>query len=107
MRICGCCFGDLTRWRLWYPCRDAKLTREQQIYHVKAVHDVAALNLDLNRTENEQFPPEKLRMTLERFYTSVIVGVTEFIRHITRLRSWKEPVRTSLFCGVGQFFAGQ
>ncbi|OGE50047.1 hypothetical protein PENARI_c018G11885 [Penicillium arizonense] len=77
---------------------------DKQIYHVKAVHDVAALNLDLNRTENEQFPPEKLRMTLERFYTSVIVGVTEFIRHITRLRSWKEPVRTSLFCG-GYFIA--
>ncbi|KAJ5776676.1 uncharacterized protein N7511_001687 [Penicillium nucicola] len=77
---------------------------DKQIYHVKAVHDVAALNLDLNRTENEQFPPEKLRMTLERFYTSVIVGVTEFIRHITRLRSWKEPLRTSLFCG-GYFVA--
>lgn len=72
----------------------------QQIYHVKAVHDTAALNLDLNRTENEQFPPEKLRMTLERFYISVVVGVTEFFRHITRLRSWKEPARTTIFCAV-------
>ncbi|KAJ5237136.1 hypothetical protein N7489_007227 [Penicillium chrysogenum] len=70
----------------------------KQIYHVKAVHDTASLNLDLNRTENEQFPPEKLRITLERFYTSVVVGVTEFFRHITRLRSWKEPVRTTIFC---------
>ncbi|KGO77559.1 Protein of unknown function DUF3292 [Penicillium italicum] len=76
----------------------------KQIYHVKAVHDTAALNLDLNRTENEQFPPEKLRMTLERFYISVVVGVTEFFRHITRLRSWKEPVRTTIFC-AGYFVA--
>lgn len=67
---------------------------------MKAVHDTASLNLDLNRTENEQFPPEKLRITLERFYTSVVVGVTEFFRHITRLRSWKEPVRTTIFCAV-------
>ncbi|KAJ5486698.1 hypothetical protein N7530_000998 [Penicillium desertorum] len=77
---------------------------DKQIYHVKAVHDTASLNLDLNRTENEQFPPEKLRITLERFYTSVIVGVTEFFRHITRLRSWKEPVRTTIFC-AGYFVA--
>ncbi|OQE29092.1 hypothetical protein PENFLA_c004G01036 [Penicillium flavigenum] len=76
----------------------------KQIYHVKAVHDTASLNLDLNRTENEQFPPEKLRITLERFYTSVVVGVTEFFRHITRLRSWKEPVRTTIFC-AGYFVA--
>lgn len=67
---------------------------------MKAVHDTASLNLDLNRTENEKFPPEKLRMTLERFYISVVVGVTEFFRHITRLRSWKEPVRTTIFCAV-------
>ncbi|KAJ5835445.1 hypothetical protein N7447_001471 [Penicillium robsamsonii] len=77
---------------------------DKQIYHVKAVHDTAALNLDLNRTENEQFPPEKLRMTLERFYTSVVVGVTELFRHITRLRSWKEPARTTMFC-AGYFVA--
>ncbi|KAF7520314.1 hypothetical protein PCG10_009233 [Penicillium crustosum] len=76
----------------------------KQIYHVKAVHDTAALNLDLNRTENEQFPPEKMRMTLERFYISVVVGVTEFFRHITRLRSWKEPARTTIFC-AGYFIA--
>ncbi|CAG8008243.1 unnamed protein product [Penicillium nalgiovense] len=77
---------------------------DKQIYHVKAVHDTASLNVDLNRTENEQFPPEKLRITLERFYTSVVVGVTELFRHIIRLRSWKEPVRTTIFC-AGYFVA--
>ncbi|KAJ5570117.1 uncharacterized protein N7459_009547 [Penicillium hispanicum] len=72
----------------------------KQIYHVKAVQDPASQNLDLNRKDQERFPPEKLRITVERFYTSVIVGVIEFFRHITRLRSWKESGRTSIFCTV-------
>ncbi|KAJ6111449.1 hypothetical protein N7523_007510, partial [Penicillium sp. IBT 18751x] len=72
----------------------------KQIYHVKAVPDAQARDIDLNRADDEQFPPEKLRMTVERFYTSVVVGLTEFFRHVGRLRSWKEPVRTSIFCGV-------
>ncbi|KAJ5151662.1 hypothetical protein N7492_009957 [Penicillium capsulatum] len=71
----------------------------KQIYHVKAVPG-ATLDIDLNRADEERFPPEKLRMTLERFYTSVVVGVTEFCRHVGRLRSWKEPVRTGVFCGI-------
>ncbi|KAF7715472.1 Uncharacterized protein PECH_007102 [Penicillium ucsense] len=69
----------------------------KQIYHVKAIDDTAGRNLDLSRVEDEQFPPEKLRMTIERFYTSVIVGVTEFCRQVTRLRSWREPRRTTVF----------
>ncbi|OKP10202.1 hypothetical protein PENSUB_4376 [Penicillium subrubescens] len=69
----------------------------KQIYHVKAVQDSTSQKLDLNRVEDEQFPPEKLRMTIERFYTSVVVGVIEFVRHVGRLRSWKEPGRTSAF----------
>ncbi|KAJ5667787.1 uncharacterized protein N7477_006357 [Penicillium maclennaniae] len=72
----------------------------KQIYHVKAVPDAQARDIDLNRADDEHFPPEKLRMTVERFYTSVVVGLTEFFRHVGRLRSWKEPVRTSIFCGV-------
>ncbi|GAB1204325.1 hypothetical protein APSETT445_002977 [Aspergillus pseudonomiae] len=54
--------------------------------------------LDLNRADEEHFPPEKLRATTERFYTSVVVGLVNFFRHITRLRSWREPRRTSAFC---------
>ncbi|KAJ5772587.1 hypothetical protein N7520_003116 [Penicillium odoratum] len=73
---------------------------DKQIYHVRAVQDAKAQNLDLNRVDTERFPPEKLRITLERFYTSVVVGVIEFFRHITRLRSWKESGRTTVFCIV-------
>ena len=72
----------------------------QQIYYVKATQDTTQSVLDLNRAEDEQFPPEKLRMTIERFYTSVIVGVTDLFNHVVRLRSWKEPRRTAVFCGV-------
>ncbi|KAJ5919405.1 hypothetical protein N7466_010348 [Penicillium verhagenii] len=73
---------------------------DKQIYHVRAVQDAKAQPLDLNRVDSERFPPEKLRITLERFYTSVVVGVIEFFRHITRLRSWKESGRTTVFCIV-------
>ncbi|KAK1144456.1 hypothetical protein N8T08_005328 [Aspergillus melleus] len=72
----------------------------KQIYYVKATQDTTQSVLDLNRAEDEQFPPEKLRMTIERFYTSVIVGVTDLFNHVVRLRSWKEPRRTAAFCGV-------
>lgn len=78
----------------------------KQIYHVKAVPDAPPKILDLNRAEHERFPPEKLRMTLERFYTSVVVGFTVLFKHIGRLRSWKEPRRTFVFCAVciGQWY---
>ncbi|KAA8645029.1 uncharacterized protein ATNIH1004_009240 [Aspergillus tanneri] len=72
----------------------------KQIYYVKATHETTQQDLDLNRAEDEQFPPEKLRMTLERFYTSVIVGFTNLSSHIVMVRSWKEPRRTSVFCAV-------
>ncbi|KAJ5718599.1 hypothetical protein N7488_004245 [Penicillium malachiteum] len=72
----------------------------KQIYHVRAVKDGKNKSLDLDRVENEKFPPEKFRITVERFYTSVVVGVIEFFRHVTRLRSWKETGRTSIFCSV-------
>jgi hypothetical protein len=76
----------------------------KQIYHVKAAANTASEDLDLNRAQDEQFPPEKLRITIERFYTSVVIGVVGFCRHIARLRSWKEPRRTAIFC-AGYFIA--
>ncbi|KAL4894858.1 hypothetical protein BDV59DRAFT_164965 [Aspergillus ambiguus] len=72
----------------------------KQIYYVKAISDAPSGELDLNRAEDEQFPPEKLRMTLERFYMSVLVGLSSFFKHIARLRSWKEPLRTFVFCAA-------
>ncbi|KAF7131114.1 hypothetical protein CNMCM5793_004101 [Aspergillus hiratsukae] len=76
----------------------------KQIYHVKAAANTASEDLDLNRAQDEQFPPEKLRITIERFYTSVVIGVVGFCSHIARLRSWEEPRRTAMFC-AGYFIA--
>ncbi|KAF7182921.1 hypothetical protein CNMCM7691_002665 [Aspergillus felis] len=76
----------------------------KQIYHVKAAANTASEGLDLNRAQDEQFPPEKLRITIERFYMSVVIGMVGFCSHIARLRSWKEPRRTAIFC-AGYFIA--
>ncbi|KAL4773864.1 hypothetical protein BDW60DRAFT_205634 [Aspergillus nidulans var. acristatus] len=72
----------------------------KQIYNVKAVPDAPLQGLDLVRAEDDQFSPDKLRATLERFYTTIIIGVTAFVKHIARLRSWREPQRTTWFCVV-------
>ncbi|GIC87182.1 DUF3292 domain-containing protein [Aspergillus udagawae] len=72
----------------------------KQIYCVKAVPNVPLQRLDLNRAEDENFSPDKLRATLERFYTTVVIGLTSLVKHIARLRSWREPRRTSAFCAV-------
>ncbi|KAL2870158.1 DUF3292 domain-containing protein [Aspergillus lucknowensis] len=72
----------------------------KQIYNVKAVPDAPLQRLDLNRAGDDHFSPDKLRATLERFYTTIIIGLTGFVKHIARLRSWKEPVRTSAFCSA-------
>ncbi|CBF85245.1 hypothetical protein AN1625.2 [Aspergillus nidulans FGSC A4] len=50
----------------------------KQIYNVKAVPDAPLQGLDLVRAEDDHFSPDKLRATLERFYTTIIIGVTAF-----------------------------
>ncbi|KAL4902209.1 hypothetical protein BDW74DRAFT_158802 [Aspergillus multicolor] len=72
----------------------------KQIYNVKAVPDAPLQGLDLIRAEDDHFSPDKLRATLERFYTTIVIGLTAFVKHIARLRSWREPVRTTWFCVV-------
>ncbi|KAL6232063.1 hypothetical protein BDW75DRAFT_243323 [Aspergillus navahoensis] len=72
----------------------------KQIYNVKAVPEAPPQGLDLVRAEDDHFSPDKLRATLERFYTTIIIGVAAFVKHIARLRSWREPRRTMWFCAV-------
>ncbi|KAJ5582433.1 hypothetical protein N7535_001053 [Penicillium sp. DV-2018c] len=48
---------------------------DKQVYRVKAVPDAPLQRLDLTRTDDDEFSPDKLRATLERFYITVIVGV--------------------------------
>ena len=72
----------------------------KHVYNVKAVPDAPPQNLDLTRAEDDEFTPDKLRATLERFYTSVFVALASFVKHVARLRSWKETRRTAVFCSV-------
>ncbi|GLI72854.1 hypothetical protein PoHVEF18_001038 [Penicillium ochrochloron] len=73
---------------------------DKQVYNVKAVPEAPLQNLDLTRADDDEFSPDKLRATIERFYTTIIVKLTSFVKHIARLRSWKETRRTSVFCAV-------
>ncbi|KAI1082526.1 hypothetical protein F5B20DRAFT_597485 [Whalleya microplaca] len=72
----------------------------KQMYHVKEVPNSVPGNLDLNIADEEEFSPDKLRATVERFYMSVVVGLLAAVKHVARLRSWRETRRTSCFCAA-------
>lgn len=62
--------------------------------------DAPPQDLDLTRAPDDEFSPDKLRATLERFYMTVVITFASFVKHCARLRSWKEPQRTGIFCAV-------
>ncbi|PCH34499.1 hypothetical protein WOLCODRAFT_87511 [Wolfiporia cocos MD-104 SS10] len=72
----------------------------KQIYQVRTIPPPPPGQLDLEISDHEEFSPDKLRAHLERLYMTVIVGVAAFGKHIARIRSWNEPIRTSGFCVV-------
>lgn len=75
---------------------------KKQIYHVKETNVRPLDNLDFNvAEEGDKFSPDRLRAEIERLYVTVIVGVISAWKHIARLRSWREPRRTTAFCAVG------
>ncbi|KAL9062719.1 MAG: hypothetical protein Q9157_008688 [Trypethelium eluteriae] len=70
----------------------------KQMYHVKEYPYAVPGNLDLQIADEEEFSPDKLRSNVERLYMTVIVGILGLVKHIVRLRSWRETRRTALFC---------
>ncbi|KXL50971.1 hypothetical protein M433DRAFT_139400 [Acidomyces richmondensis BFW] len=76
----------------------------KQMYHVKECPYSVPGNLDLNIADEEEFSPDKLRATLERLYLTVGIGMLAAVKHIVRLRSWRETRRTAAFC-VAYFLA--
>ncbi|CAG8233259.1 unnamed protein product [Penicillium salamii] len=60
---------------------------DKQVYRVKARPDAPLQRLDLTRTDDDEFSPDKLRATLERFYITVVISLTSFIKHVY-LISW-------------------
>ncbi|KAI0880902.1 uncharacterized protein GGS22DRAFT_77858 [Annulohypoxylon maeteangense] len=95
-RIAEPLVGRLGNEDLWLLIRRFN----KQIYHVKEVPTVVPGDLDLNIADEEEFSPDKLRANVERFYMTVIVGLLAAVKHIARLRSWRETRRTSCFCAV-------
>lgn len=72
----------------------------QQIYHLKAVEYPVPGGLDLNIADEDEFSPDKMRASIERLYMTVGVGLLQTVKHIARLRSWRETRRTAWFAGV-------
>ena len=67
---------------------------------MREVHKPVPGNLDLNVAEDDEYSPDKLRASMERFYMTVILGLMSFGNHIARLRSWREYRRTTAFCAA-------
>lgn len=85
---------------MWTTPVSTRLFLWQQMYHVKQIPVAPPGGLDLNIAEQDDFSPDKLRSNLERLYMTVIVGLIGGAKHIARLRSWREPVRSGGFAGV-------
>ncbi|KAK1833451.1 hypothetical protein QBC39DRAFT_380633 [Podospora conica] len=73
---------------------------DKQVYHLKATPYPVPGGLDLNVADEEEFSPDKLRANLERLYTTVGVSVLAAVKHVARLRSWRERRRTSAFAAA-------
>ncbi|KAI0206584.1 hypothetical protein F4808DRAFT_534 [Astrocystis sublimbata] len=86
--------GGLDNEDLWLLIRRFN----KQMYHVKEVPHTVPGDLDLNVADEEEFSPDKLRAAVERFYMVVVIGLLATVKHIARLRSWRETRRTTYFC---------
>ncbi|RPA86457.1 hypothetical protein BJ508DRAFT_234381 [Ascobolus immersus RN42] len=70
----------------------------KQMHSVRVIHDDEPPgDLDLNISDEEEFSPDKLRSIMERIYTTIMLGSLNGIKHIMRLRSWREAQRTTYF----------
>ncbi|KAI5364004.1 hypothetical protein Slin15195_G096590 [Septoria linicola] len=69
-------------------------------WYLKDSQKLSAGGLDLAIAPEQEFSPNKFRSQLERFYMSVIVRIVSCVKHVARIRSWNERVRTSMFCSV-------
>ncbi|KAK4442416.1 hypothetical protein QBC34DRAFT_454864 [Podospora aff. communis PSN243] len=88
--------GGMDNEELWLLLRRF----DKQIYHLKAVQYPVPGGLDLNIADEDEFSPDKLRANLERLYMTIGVGILAAVKHIARLRSWRETKRTSWFAAA-------
>ncbi|KAF2789517.1 hypothetical protein K505DRAFT_253221 [Melanomma pulvis-pyrius CBS 109.77] len=88
--------GGLSNEDLWVLVRRFN----KQMYHVKEIPNPPPGGLDLNISDEEEFSPDKLRSNIERLYMTIGIGMMGFVKHIVRLRSWRETRRTAWFCSI-------
>jgi hypothetical protein len=72
----------------------------QDVFAVKSVPRSVAQGLDLNEAWSDEYASDKITLHLQRFYLSIVLGLANLGKQLSRLRSWKETKRTSVFCGV-------
>ncbi|KAH6693950.1 hypothetical protein F5X68DRAFT_267260 [Plectosphaerella plurivora] len=72
----------------------------KQIFHVKATSPPPPGGLDLDVSSEEDFAPNKMRAQFERLYMGIMLGTLAGVQHVARLRSWREPRRTAIFCSI-------
>ncbi len=70
------------------------------MYHVRECAYAVPGEMDLNIADEEEFSPDKLRSNIERLYMTVVIGLLATVKHVARLRSWREVRRTSAFCAA-------
>ncbi|KAK4186270.1 hypothetical protein QBC35DRAFT_533470 [Podospora australis] len=88
--------GGMDNEELWLLVRRFNNT----IYHTKATPYPQPGGLDLNTADEEEFSPDKMRANAERAYMTIGVSLLAFVKHIARLRSWRETRRTAYFAGA-------
>ncbi|KAJ5776713.1 uncharacterized protein N7511_001724 [Penicillium nucicola] len=72
----------------------------KDVFDVKAVSIENASGLDLNDAWSQDHAGDKVGLHLQRVYLTVVLGIASLGKQISRLRSWKETCRTSIFCAV-------
>ncbi|KAK1579952.1 uncharacterized protein LY79DRAFT_651832 [Colletotrichum navitas] len=72
----------------------------KSVYEVKSAREIPYGGLDLTVAEGSENSPNKLRSEMERLYMGLVLGLFSFAKTTARLRSWREPRRTGVFCTV-------
>ncbi|EKD20123.1 hypothetical protein MBM_02075 [Drepanopeziza brunnea f. sp. 'multigermtubi' MB_m1] len=56
--------------------------------------------LDLEESWSDEYASDKITLNLQRLYLNTVLELASFGKQVSRLRSWKETPRTSVFCAM-------
>ncbi|KAI9732272.1 MAG: hypothetical protein M1818_007591 [Claussenomyces sp. TS43310] len=86
--------GGLSNGRLWSLIRRFN----KDVFDVRAVPEGTMSGLDLTEAWNDEHGSDKMTLHLQRAYLTIVLGLASFGKQMSRLRSWKETRRTTIFC---------